>query len=84
MMTKLMITALLFCSSLSLAGDAPKKKPSKIEVIQATSSSTSDAQKVDETVFGGTGGLSTRGSDSLGTAAPKKAKMVRATPAPTK
>ena len=67
-MTKLMITALLFCSSLSFAGEAPstaapKKKMSKLIAPAPTDSS---AQKVDETVFGGlgTGGLST--------AAPKK------------
>ena len=71
MKTKLMISALLFCSSLSFAADAPstsapapeKKKASK---VIAPASADSSAQKVDEAVFGG---LSTRG-----TAAPQKAK----------
>ena len=63
MKTKLMISALLFCSSLSFAADAPsraapapeKKKPSKM----IAPASTDSAQKVDETVFGG---LGTRGT----------------------
>ena len=86
-MTKLMITALMFCSALSLAGEppstAPKKKPAKTEVVAPTS----DAQKVDETVFGGGGGLSSAGlgTAGTGTASKGRAKMVHGTaPAPTK
>ena len=88
-MTKLMITTLMCCSALSLAGEpsstAPKKKPTKTEVVAPAS----DAQKVDETVFGGSGGLSSAGLGSVGTgtgtASKGRAKMVRGTaPAPTK
>ena len=84
-MTKLMITALLCCSSLSLADDsltAAKKKASKTEVVTPTS----DAQKADETVFGG---LSTSARlGTAGTGAPKskpKLQGLRGTaPAATK
>lgn len=71
-MTKLMITALLFCSSLSFAGEAPeapttapqKKKPSKISKLEVASDNTA---------------LTGLGTTGVSTAAPKKAVMVRGT-----
>ncbi len=70
MKTKLMISALLFCSSLALAADLtsapaptePKKKMSK-------PAPTSDkAKQVDETVLGtGLGGLGTGGASTAPT-----------------
>lgn len=70
-MTKLMLTALMFCSSLSLAAEAEapstaiqKKKPSKISKVEAPADSTAPSGL-------GTGGLST--------ASTKKAAVVRGT-----
>lgn len=73
MTNKLMISALLFCSSLSFAGGdlgtAPTAAPKKKAVKVIAPASTDSAQRVDETVFGGVGGLGTSGSS---TAQPKK------------
>jgi len=79
-MTKLILTALMFCSSLALAADAPSTAPKKKMSKLVAPSTESSAQKVDETVFGGLG------TGSLSTTAPKKsAAMPRGTaPAPRK
>lgn len=68
-MTKLMLTALMFCSSLSLAAEAEapstaiqKKKPSKLSKVEAPA---------DNAAFSGLG------TGSLSTASPKKASVVR-------
>lgn len=70
-MTKLILTALMFCSSLSLAAEveapstAPqKKKPTKPSKVEAAAESTAPSGL-------GTGGLST--------ASPKKAAVLRGT-----
>lgn len=66
MKTKLMISALLFCSSLSLAGElstAPASTAAKKKMAKPAPAPTTDkAQQIDETVLGtglGTAGTTT-------------------------
>ncbi|MDP3152793.1 MAG: hypothetical protein Q8N23_08990 [Archangium sp.] len=64
MKTKLMISALLFCSSLAVASDVPEVPSTRLakkKMVKPSGPPTTDkAQQVEETVLGGLGtGIST-------------------------